>query len=158
MYGSTDRQFGKTSKGGCRDPRTDESVLGPPVWSGLKKRLQGSTDHRFGPNFLKVMQRSLDHRFGLNFQRRCRDPGTAESVRILKIGFRDPRTAGLGKNSKGGCRHPRTDESVRIFQGHAEILGPPIWSEFKKGNVGINGPPVWSEFKKRDSGIQGPPG
>ena len=38
MYGSTDRQFGKTSKGGCRDPRTDESVLGPPVWSGFKKK------------------------------------------------------------------------------------------------------------------------
>jgi len=38
MYGSTDRQFGKTSKGGCRDPRTDESVLGPPVWSEFKKK------------------------------------------------------------------------------------------------------------------------
>ena len=43
------------------------------------------------------------------------------------------------------------------FRGHAEIHGPPIWSEFLKGKAGIHEPPIRSQFLKGEEGIHGPP-
>ena len=56
-----------------------------------------------------------------------------------------------------GQIRPWTAGVVRIKKKVAWIHGPPVWSEFFKGNAEILGPPVWSEFSKGDAGIQGQP-
>ena len=75
----------------CRDPRTVESI---PI---LKREMQGSMmqgsmDGRIDPNFEKKMQESTDGRIDPNFKRGCRNPWTAESVKISKgnAGIHEP--------------------------------------------------------------------
>ena len=53
---------------------------------------------------------------------------------------------------KTGSKNPWTAESVQSFRGHAGIHGPPIWSEFLKGDERIHGPPIRSKFLKRKQG------
>ena len=75
---------------------------------------------------------------------------TVESVQIVNVESRDPRTADLVQISKGVSMDPRTD-LVGIFErGWRDppwiIHGPSIWSNLIKGRAWINGPSIWFKF------------
>ena len=74
----------------------------------------------------------------------------------IKAGCRDPRTAESVRIFKGGCRNLRTAESVRILKSYAGLRGPPNRSEFLKRDAGIHGLQNRSEILKRDAWIGRP--
>ena len=68
-------------------------IYGRPIWSEFLKGDVGIHGPPIWAKFLKRRQRSADRLFGSIFRGICGDPRTAELVRILKTGSRDPRTA-----------------------------------------------------------------
>ena len=58
---------------------------------------------------------------------------------------------------KGESMDPRTADLIGVYKVEAWIHGPPIWSEFLKGDERIHGPSIWSKFIKGKAWIHGPP-
>ena len=133
---------------GCGDPRTADLVR-------IKKRMQESTDRRFGPN-KKGMQESTDRRFGPNFKKGIQGSTDRRFDQNFKKGMQESRDRRFGPNFKEGMQGSLDRQFGQNFKkGMQGSTDRRFGQKFFKGDAGIHGPPVWSELKK--NGCRDPP-